>query len=203
MAGRWRYVAAPRRTSMSQAKDRAIWADKIKTQAVALYIATGSPSTVAKELNVPYNTITTWQATQWWKDAIKASQQENLDKVDVKLTKAIDKALDQIMDRLEQGEYIWDPKTGRVKQMPAKLRDLNTAFSSLMDKRQLIRKQPTKIIEQQSTAAQLQDLAKQFSAFVTGRTKGETFDTLVEKTIEGEHVEQLEDGSYVLIEKED
>lgn len=196
MPGKWRYVAAPKRNNMSQT-DRGVWSDKIKLEAITLYMAIGSITMVATQLNIPAETARSWQKQQWWKDKIKQIQSEDYEKLDAKLTKALDKALDQVMDRIDKGEYIYDPKTGKVKQMPAKLRDLNTAFNSLMDKRQLIRKQPTKIVEQTTTAAQLQNLADQFAHFVTGKVKQEKFDELVDKCIDGETVEQdPETGVY-------
>lgn len=196
MPGKWRYVAAPKRNNMSQT-DRGVWSDKIKLEAITLYMAIGSITMVATQLNIPVETARSWQKQQWWKDKIKQIQSEDYEKLDAKLTKALDKALDQVMDRIDKGEYIYDPKTGKVKQMPAKLRDLNTAFNSLMDKRQLIRKQPTKIVEQTTTAAQLQNLADQFAQFVTGKVKQEKFDELVDKCIDGETVEQdPETGVY-------
>lgn len=196
MPGKWRYVAAPKRTNMSQT-DRGVWSDKIKLEAITLFMAIGSITMVATQLNIPFETVRTWQKQQWWKDKVKEIQSEDYDKLDAKLTKALDKALDQVMDRIDKGEYIYDPKTGKVKQMPAKLRDLNTAFNSLMDKRQLIRKQPTKIVEQTTTATQLQNLADQFAQFVTGKVKQEKFDDLVDKCIDGETVEQdPETGVY-------
>ena len=91
-----------------------------------------------------------------------------------------------------------DSRTGGTVRVGAKLRDLNTAFNGLMDKRQLIRKQPTKIIEQQSSAAQLQNLANQFAAFVSGKPIKETVDQLA--YIDGENVEQDEDGTYRVID---
>jgi uncharacterized protein YicC (UPF0701 family) len=188
MAGKWKYVAAPKRHNMSQT-DRGNWADKVKNEAIAIYLATGSPAMVSDQLNVPRETIRSWTKQQWWKDRVKEIQNEESDRLDSKLTKALDKALEQVMDRLENGEYMYDPRTGKVKQMPAKLRDLNTAFNSLLDKRQLIRKQPTKIVEQTSTAAQLQNLANQFASFVKGKPIVEKFDDLVDKVIEGETVE--------------
>jgi hypothetical protein len=60
----------------------------------------------------------------------------------------------------------------------------------------LIRKLPTKITEQQSTAAQLQNLADQFQQFVTGKLKEEGVDKLVDRVIEGETVVQGEDGTW-------
>ena len=202
MAGSWRYVSAPKKTSVSQT-DRGWWSEKKKLEALGIYMATGSVTMAANQSNVPFETVKSWARSDWWKDKVKEIQNEEYDKLDSKLSKVLDKALDQVMDRIENGEYMYDPKTGKTKIMPAKLRDLNTAFNSLMDKRQLIRRQPTKIVEQTTTAAQLQDVAKQFAEFVTGKVKQEKFNDLVDNVIEGETVEQNEDGTYVIKETSD
>lgn len=199
MAGSWRYVSAPRKTSVSQT-DRGWWSEKKKLEALGIYMATGSLTMAANQSNVPFETVKSWARSDWWKDKVKEIQNEEYDKLDSKLSKALDKALDQVMDRIENGEYMYDPKTGKTKLMPAKLRDLNTAFNSLMDKRQLIRKQPTKIIEQSNTAAQLQNLADQFAAFVTGKEKKDKFNDLIDQVIEGDTVEEGEDGVYYVKE---
>lgn len=59
---------------------------------------------------------------------------------------------------------------------------------------------PTKIVEQQSTANQLKKLAEQFTQFVSGKVAVESFNNLVDQTIEGETVIQNEDGTYVVKE---
>ena len=139
MAGSWRYVSAPKKTSVSQT-DRGWWSEKKKLEALGIYMATGSVTMAANQSNVPFETVKSWARSDWWKDKVKEIQNEEYDKLDSKLSKVLDKALDQVMDRIENGEYMYDPKTGKTKIMPAKLRDLNTAFNSLMDKRQLIRR---------------------------------------------------------------
>ncbi len=199
MAGSWRYVKAPKRNDMSQT-DRGNWAEKKKLEVLSIYMATGSLTMGASQANVPFETAKSWKSKDWWKEKVKEIQNEEYDKLDSKLSKALDKALDQVMDRIENGEYMYDPKTGKTKIMPAKLRDLNTAFNSLMDKRQLVRKQPTKIVEQATTAAALQNLADQFSQFVTGKVKEEKFNELVAEVIDGDTVEQQDDGTYVVKE---
>ena len=100
------------------------------------------------------------------------------------------------MDRLEKGDYIYDVRTGRTRRIPVKLRDVTNTVNSVIDKRQLIRKQPTKIVEQQSTAAQLQNLAEQFTKFVKGKLNEDSVKDLVKDCIEGDNVVQLEDGSW-------
>ena len=199
MPGKWKYVAAPKRQDLTQT-DRGTWAEKKKIEALTTYMGCGSHVLTAQQCNVPLETVKTWSKSDWWKDRVKELQSEDYDKLDSKLTKALDKALDQVMDRIENGDWMYDPKTGKVKQLPAKLRDLNSAFNSLMDKRQLIRRQPTKIIEQSNTAAQLQNLADQFAAFVTGKEKKDKFDDLIDQVIEGETVEEGEDGVYYVKE---
>lgn len=193
MPGSWRYVKAPRKNSLQEI---GLWSDKKKNEALAIYIATRSPTLTSEQSNVPITTIKKWQQQPWWKDKLKEAQEQDYEKLDVKLSKALDKALDQVMDRLEKGDYIYDVRTGKTRRIPVKLRDVTNTVNSVIDKRQLIRKQPTKIVEQQSTAAQLQNLAEQFTKFVKGKLNEDSVKDLVKDCIEGDNVVQLEDGSW-------
>jgi DNA polymerase III alpha subunit (gram-positive type) len=193
MPGSWRYVKAPRR---SEPGVPGLWSDKKKNEAIAVFLATGSATMTSEQTNVPIHTINKWKVSPWWKEKVLELQKDDYDRLDTKLGKAIDKALDEVMDRLDKGEYMFDVRTGKVKRIPAKLRDINTSFTQLLDKRQLIRKQPTKIVEQQSSATQLQNLAEQFTKFVTGKLNEDRVVDLVKDCIEGDNVVQLEDGSW-------
>lgn len=193
MPGSWRYVKAPKKNSLQEV---GFWSDKKKNEALAIYIATRSPTLTSEQSNVPITTIKKWQQQPWWKDKLKEAQEQDYEKLDVKLSKALDKALDQVMDRLEKGDYIYDVRTGKTRRIPVKLRDVTSTVNSVIDKRQLIRKQPTKIVEQQSTAAQLQNLAEQFTKFVKGKLNEDSVKDLVKDCIEGDNVVQLEDGSW-------
>ena len=200
MAGKYVYVKAPKRNNISQADSRGWWSEKKKNEALAFYVANGSLAETSRQCQVPLPTLNKWKASDWWKDRIRDIQNEEYDKLDVKLSKALDKALDQVMDRIENGDHIYDPRTGQLRQIPAKLRDVNHAFNSIMSNRQLVRKQPTKIVEQQNTAVQLANLAAQFSAFVSGKKVTEKVDELAIEFIEGETVEQDDDGTYRVID---
>lgn len=196
--GKWRYISNPKKTSVLST---GYWADEIKDKAVSLYASCGNLSQVARELNVPLKTMQKWKEAEWWKDKTKQLQSEHQDKVDAKLSKAIDIALDGLTDRLVNGETIVDPRTGKERIVPAKLRDITTAFNTVLDKRQVLRKQPTRIVEQSTTAAHLQNLAEQFAKFVNKAGKTETHEQLVDNIIEGETVEYDEEtGVYHLKE---
>lgn len=172
------------------------WKESKKIETVTTYMSTGSCAETARIVNVPLKTIECWKTQDWWKELIKKIQDEQDQTLDAKTSKIIDKALENLMDRIENGEHIYDQKTGKVKRMPAKMRDLNIAFNSLLDKRQLLRNRPTKIVEQQSTATQLQNLADQFAKFVQKKTE----ELPIVEYIEGDTVVQNEDGTYELKE---
>ena len=179
------------------------WGDKKKYEAVCLWVSGMNMREVAVQMNIPYNTIRQWRVSSWWNDIVKDIQSEDKQVTDAKLSKILDKTLDTIMDRLEHGEFIYDQKTGKVKRAPVKIRDATVAMNTVMDKRQLIRKEPTKIVEQQSTAAQLQNLAEQFSAFVSGMKQSKPLEHVVNEYIDDVTVEKQQDGSYVVKENDD
>ena len=174
------------------------YAQEKKDEVLKVFSECGSFAKTAKLCNVPTTTVKSWSKTDWWKDAIKGNQQEDMSKLDVQLSKAIDVAIANVIDRLQKGDEVYNSATGKTVRIPVKLRDANHALSTLVDKRQLVRNQPTKIVEQNSTAMQLQNLANQFREFVTGKKKSEKFEELVDQVIEGETVELQPDGSYAV-----
>lgn len=173
------------------------WKEAKKIEAVTTYLSTGNLAETARILAVPIRTLESWKASDWWKETVARIQQDDDQQLDAKTSKAINKALDELMDRIEHGEYIYDQKTGQLRKTPAKLRDLNTAFNNLLDKRQLLRNKPTKIVEQQSTALALQNLAQQFANF-TKKTEEKVIEY-----IEGDTVVQNEEGVYELKDTND
>lgn len=184
------------RENKTKAYQAGHWKEAKRIEVATLYLSTGSISETAKITGVPYHTIESWKRKDWWKELVKSIQDEEDQKLDSKTTKIVDKALEALLDRIENGEYVYDQKTGMAKRMPAKLRDLNTAFNTILDKRQLLRNKPTKIIEQHSTAAQLQNLAESFAKFVQKKTE----ELPTQAYIEGDTVVQQDDGTYVIKE---
>lgn len=172
------------------------WKEEKKIEAVTTYLSTGNYAETSRLCGVPLHTIDSWKESDWWKEMIKKIHSEEDAKLDAKLSKIIDKTLEKLIDTVENGEHIYDQRTGKIKRMPAKLRDVNNAFNTILDKRQLIRKQPTKIVEQQNTAAQLQTLADQFAKFVGKTIKSNDAPAY----IDGDTVVQNADGVYELKE---
>ena len=190
--GRYVYV----KNNKTKAGELGHWKESKRIEAITTYLSTGNLTETGRMTGVPLKTLEQWKKSDWWKEMEKRIRSDEDQQMDAKLTKIIDKTLEKLVDSIENGEHIYDQRTGQVKRMPAKMRDLNNAFNTILDKRQLIRRQPTKIIEQTTTAAQLQNLAESFAKFVQK--------TIAEPEamhyIENDTVIQNEDGVYEIKE---
>ena len=71
---------------------------------------------------------------------------------------------------VENGEYLFDQKTGTIKRMPMSARTATKVASDLFDKRQILRKQPTKIVENHNIADRINQLASEFAKFSAAKT---------------------------------
>ena len=186
--GRLVYVRAKGKTSANKFGH---WADTVKMRAVELVMRGLTTREVSLELQVPLNTIVVWRSEKWFKDTVKEIQEDDGHKLDHKITALMHGSLDAMQDRLTNGDHIRDDKTGKIVRVPVKIRDANNAFNTMMDKRQLLRKQPTKITDNVTVNQQLHLLASEFKKFL-GKSTNETERSNI---VEGEHVIINEDGT--------
>ena len=168
-----------------------IWDKKKQMAACTTYLATGSIAETSRIINVPYRTVQEWTYSDWWKQLMTEIQSGENQKTDNKMSRVIEKTLDMLVRRIEEGDYQYDQKTGRLVKIPLKARDLERITSGLFDKRQLIRKQPTNIKQDDlNQADRLLKLAEQFAKFSgTSRIEKE-LEVIKEEFIEGEWEEE-------------
>ena len=159
--------------------------------ACTTYLATGSIAETSRIINVPYRTVQEWTYSDWWKQLMTEIQSGENQKTDNKMSKVIEKTLDMLVSRIEEGDYQYDQKTGRLVKIPLKARDLERITSGLFDKRQLIRKQPTNIKQDDlNQADRLLKLAEQFAKFSGAGRPEKELEVIKEEFIEGEWEEE-------------
>ena len=155
--------------------------------ACTTYLATGSIAETSRIINVPYRTVQEWTYSDWWKQLMTEIQSGENQKTDNKMSKVIEKTLDMLVSRIEEGDYQYDQKTGRLVKIPLKARDLERITSGLFDKRQLIRKQPTNIKQDDlNQADRLLKLAEQFAKFSGVKREEKELEVVKDEYIEGE-----------------
>ena len=170
------------------------YSDNKKLEVVTTYLALGKIPMVEAVTGVPRTTIKQWKMAPWWAEMVETIQTESDQELDAKLSNIIERSSDAVNERIEGGEFILDSKTGTVKRVPVKLKDVHRVAVDLLDKRDLIREKPMAQKEQAQSIDILQKLAGQFAAWVQINLKEP-------KVIEGEAVaiheerqEGLQDG---------
>ena len=134
-------------------------------KAAALLFATGNSMAVSRETGIPASTIRHWaQHDEDFQLMCQEIRAEFDDKIKHKYVQIIDEAADQTMDRLENGDFVRDNKTGELVRVPVKGKDATVIGAIHFDKLRLAENQPTKIVQHESTEARLQQLANLFAS---------------------------------------
>lgn len=157
--------------SDSNHKNGEWWSDAKRIEVVTTWLALGKIPLVAACTNVPEGTIRQWRTQPWWKEIEISVQTETDQELDAKLAKRIDKALDVVWDRLENGDFMYDPKTSQFVRKPVNMKDTNHVLMDMVDKRLLIRKQPKEAQSQEAVGDILKNLAKEFESMAKKRIK--------------------------------
>lgn len=144
------------------------WPERKKTEAVVTWMSTGNMTLTAAMINVPRDTLNKWRKMPWWKEIEQSIKDEDNQELDAKFSKIIKKTLDTIDDRLENGNFQFNPKTGKTIRIPVNLRDTHRVMSDLVDKRKVIRNEPTTSESKEGTNDRLLKLASQFAEMVKG-----------------------------------
>lgn len=163
-----------------------VWSDKKKIEVVTTWLALGKVPMVEAVTGVPSATIKQWKLQPWWLEMVNQIQTDSDQELDTKLSQIVDRSLDAVNERIEHGEFILDSKTGTVKRVPVKLRDVSRVAVDLLDKRDILRAKPIKQLEQAANIDVLKKLASQFAEWAATHIKKE-------KQIEGEVLDAIHD----------
>jgi hypothetical protein len=147
------------------------WSDAKHIEVVTTWLALGKIPLVSACTGVTEGTIRQWRTQPWWKELEISIQTESDQELDAKLAKRIDKALDVVFDRLENGDFMYDPKTSQFIRKPVSMKDTNRVMVDMLDKRMLIRKQPKEAQSQEAVGDILKNLAKEFEQMARHRLK--------------------------------
>jgi hypothetical protein len=148
------------------------WSDSQKTEAVQMYMILGSLKLVSGALQIPFDTLKVWKASEWWKTLEGDLRvQEDL-QLSARLTKIVNKSYDVVEDRLENGDFVYDQKSGKMRRKPVNMRDAHKVAVDLMDKKDMLIERHIQgdSVTTDKIEKTLQDLAANF-AKIAGQIK--------------------------------
>ena len=191
-------------TKQRKPKDRSItaktnrsWSDKQKMEAIQHYLLVGNLALTSRVLGIPEITLRQWKTTEWWKSSVEdIKQQENME-MSARLKKMVEASLIAVTDRLENGDWMYDQKTGQMIRKPVNIRDAHKVATDLMDKRTMLEKAAAPAEEQVQDVNRLEMLAEKFASFVMKKTEQppvivDVTDVTVKETTDALHEERGE-----------
>lgn len=128
---------------------------------------------VAEITGVSYQLVRMWKTQQWWADLVAEIRASRDMQVDTKLSKLVDKSLELVGDRLENGEIVWNKKTEQYDRIPVALAAANKVANDLLNQQlNLSKKKVVEAVGDRSKliSDQVRNLAIEFAKFNTNRT---------------------------------
>jgi len=156
-----------------------------KTDACALYCVYGDVDQVSEMTGIDPKFLRQWRDEPWWSEIQKKVFIEQNEKLASRISGVLDRSLDHLVDRLDNGDYLWDVRKSKLVRKPVDTKVLSNLFNNLITRRQLIRGEPTSITTQVAVDDRLKLLAAQFQKFALAKEiEGETYGNSNEKTNE-------------------
>ncbi len=119
---------------------QAQWSDKQKFDTVAAYMVIGNIKATAEATGVPPDTIKYWKAQEWWKDYEGQIRQQTRVQVSGKLLKVIEKAFKVVEDRLENGDWLFNSRTGEIRRVGVSAKTAGDILHKSIDRQVVLEK---------------------------------------------------------------
>lgn len=141
------------------------YSDEQKMELMKLYLLTGNLALSAATLKIPEITARWWKKKDWWKQLEAEMRQSERIELSAKLKRLAEKAQEATMDRLENGDWKYDAKTGRLFRMPVAMKDAHKVSMDIVDKTMILEKNLVDAPElEESKADKFAELAARFAS---------------------------------------
>lgn len=136
---RLKKISANNQRRLAHRKQGEVWPIEKRLEVVSQFLLLGNMKVVAAMTGVDYDLCRKWKTQAWWPEMVAEVRATQNIKTDTTLTEIIEKSLEAAYDRIVNGDYIYDQKTGEIKRRPAALRDIHRVAVDLLGKREFLR----------------------------------------------------------------
>ena len=176
---------------MSEERAVTTWSWSDKTEAAKKYMLLGNMRIVSELTGISYNTLCDWRKQDWWStliDEIKAAQKA---KRNTKMNEVIDESMEIIHDRIVNGDFILNNKTGEIQRKPVTLRDIGNLTNQLLTRQAQLEEITNRMENNKETVQEtLKTLAKEFAKWQRISNKNQATDVEIVDAVKQEMVEQ-------------
>lgn len=159
-----------------------------KTEAAKLYMLSGNMRIVAENTGVPYDTLCDWKKADWWPTLIEELKLVKKAKSGKKIDKILELSLEEIEDRITNGDYVLNNKTGEIERRKVSMRDLANMTNQMMTRQLQMEELAEKLEHKKETVQEtLNMLAKEFTKYQRLQQKQSAVDVEVKEISDAVH----------------
>lgn len=146
------------------------WREDQKIEAVAQYLLLGKMTEVSRVTGIPRETLYKWKATDFWTNTEADIRKQTSQELQGKLGKIVEKSLKVVEDRLDRGDFVYDPKSGSIKRIGVRASVANQITKDAIDRKILLEKLSNKgSNSEEAVAVRLASLKEEFLKFVKAK----------------------------------
>lgn len=149
------------------------WSVEKKIEVVTMWLAIGNLRLVSAATGVDYGLIRSWKLLPWWADLVAEIRASRDILVDNKLSKIVDKTLNLVEDRIDNGDIVYDRKSQEIVRKPLSAAVAHKIGNDLISRQIDIsqkRVDETAVQKTEKIEDTLRLLAIEFARFNTRRT---------------------------------
>lgn len=176
-------------------KDRSIsaptnvhWSEKQRMEAVNSYLLLGNLALTGRLLGIPEVTLRVWKAQTWWKDAVAEIKSSEKVQLSARIKKLVDASLTVVEDRLLNGDFQFDQKTGQVVRKPVNMKDAHKVAIDMADKQEQIERSDKPEQTEEHVEDKLLKLAEKFADMATKKIEQ---NNNAARTVDAEDIEEI------------
>lgn len=160
-----------RRVATDGRYTKKIWSKEQKLQAVSTWLMLGNMAQTSVVTSIPLQTLKAWKATTWFKEYCLELQADDIQEMDSKMKRVVEKALRSVEDRLDFGDAVFDQRTGAIQRIPVKAVVALKITTDLLKQQQLAKDVPMREEDKATVDDRLLRLAEEFSNFAKNKIK--------------------------------
>jgi hypothetical protein len=142
------------------------WTYDSKVALVQRILLYGNIRKACEETKIPFETYNLWRGQDWFPVLVEEIKEQQKAEFANKLDNVIAVGLDIVMDRMQNGDYILNNKTGEVTRKPVGVRDATRVVTEILGKKLVIQKDDNQEKVQKETVNEtLKTLAAEFAKF--------------------------------------
>ncbi len=148
------------------------WTQETRVNAALALTTLGNLREVERLTGVPMATLNLWRKQPWWEQLMAEHKQDERNETSSKLQNIVIKAIDIVEDRLKNGDYILNNKTGQIIRKQVGVKDASNVLKDILDKKiKLETLQMEERVVAQSVPEILKTLATEFAKFNKKQSK--------------------------------